>query len=174
MRSRSVQHSACSSTVALAAIVVSLMPLSAQAQGRAGVSDPFAGLSGSWSGGGSITLSSGATERLRCRASYASTPGSADLQLSLRCNSDSYEFDLRSRLQYEGGAIAGSWIDATRNVTGSISGRASTGQIQGVVQGPGFTASLSLATRGNRQNVTIRSAGTELSQVSVALTRAGR
>jgi hypothetical protein len=164
--SRSVQHSARWSGAAVAALLLSLTPHPGHAQ-RGG---PFAGLAGSWSGSGSVSLANGTTERLRCRAAYDPTADGDGLQLNLRCNSDSYEFDLRSRLQHQGGAVTGSWVDATRNVSGSVTGRASAGQIDGVVQGPGFSASLSMATRRNRQTVTIRSAGTELAQVSVTLT----
>jgi len=34
-------------------------------------SGPFAGMAGNWSGGGTVTLDDGSTERIRCRASYA-------------------------------------------------------------------------------------------------------
>src|ERR1700738_2432690 len=32
-------------------------------------SGPFAGMAGNWSGGGTVTLDDGSTERIRCRAS---------------------------------------------------------------------------------------------------------
>ena len=32
---------------------------------------PFAGLAGTWTGGGTVSLASGASERIRCRATYA-------------------------------------------------------------------------------------------------------
>ena len=34
-------------------------------------SGAFAGMAGNWSGGGTITLDDGSTERIRCRATYA-------------------------------------------------------------------------------------------------------
>ena len=34
-------------------------------------SGAFAGMAGIWSGGGTITLDDGSTERIRCRATYA-------------------------------------------------------------------------------------------------------
>ena len=34
-------------------------------------SGPFAGMAGNWSGGGTVTLDDGSSERLRCRATYA-------------------------------------------------------------------------------------------------------
>ena len=46
---------------------------------------PFAGLSGSWSGGGFIRLASGQRERLRCRAKYQVAENGTRLQQSLRC-----------------------------------------------------------------------------------------
>jgi len=51
-------------------------------------SGPFAGLSGSWAGAGTIGMSNGASERIRCRASYAVGGGGRSLQQNLRCASD--------------------------------------------------------------------------------------
>lgn len=134
---------------------------------------PFAELSGSWSGSGTVTLASGATERLRCEAGYAIAAGGQNLRQDLRCKSDSYMFDLRTSLAYQGGAVSGEWVEVTRNARGSISGQASRGQIQATVQGPGFAAGFALATRGNQQSVSIRSQGTEVTQVSIVLRRTG-
>jgi hypothetical protein len=90
---------------------------------------------------------------------------------SATSESDSYKFDLRTSLEHDGGSISGTWTEVSRNATGTISGRASGGQIQATVQGPAFSAGVAVAVRGNRQAVTIRSQGTELQQVSIALTR---
>jgi len=56
--------------------------------------------------------------------------------------------------------------------TGSVSGRVSGGQIQARIDGAGFSASLVVSTRGDRQSVTIEAPGHEVTEVSVALTRA--
>lgn len=42
----------------------------ANSEGKA-QSSPFASLAGTWSGGGTVTLDDGSTERIRCRAKYA-------------------------------------------------------------------------------------------------------
>jgi hypothetical protein len=97
--------------------------------------------------------------------------GGVALHQNLRCASDSYRFDLSSNVVYQGGAISGSWSETTRNVQGGLSGRASAGQIDARVDGPGFAANFALTTRGDRQNVSIASAGTELSSVAITLTR---
>jgi hypothetical protein len=131
----------------------------------------FAGLAGSWSGTGSIALSSGDNERIRCRATYAVAGGGNSLQQNLRCASDSYRFDLTSTVNYSGGALSGTWTEASRGASGSVSGTASNGQVQARVDGPTFQANLILSTRGDRQSVSIRSQGTELSSVSITLAK---
>jgi hypothetical protein len=42
------------------------------------------------------------------------------------------------------------------------------------VSSVGFNATLSLTTRGNRQEVLIRSPGSEISEVAISLSRKGR
>jgi hypothetical protein len=133
---------------------------------------PFAGLSGAWSGGGFIKLASGQRKRLRCRANYNVGENDTRLGQSLRCASDSYRFDVNSNIVSEAGTLRGSWTETSRNASGSVSGRASGGQIQARIDGAGFSANLVVSTRGDRQSVTIESPGHEITEVSVALTRA--
>ena len=73
---------------------------------------PFAAMAGTWSGGGVLQSSDGTEERLRCRAGY-DVAGRAELRLNLRCASASYNFDLTGDVQYHGGAISGSWSEAS-------------------------------------------------------------
>lgn len=143
-----------------------LLPGAAEAQ-----TSGFSALSGSWSGSGSVTLTSGAVERIRCKATYEVALSGNNFQQNLRCRSDSYDFNLRASIVRSGDSVGGTWIETTRNANGGISGRISGNQIQAQIQGPAFTASLSLATQGNRQTVSIRSQGTELSTVSIILRR---
>jgi hypothetical protein len=120
-------------------------------------SGPFAGMAGSWSGGGTVTLHDGSTERIRCRATYAVGSGGTGLNQTLLCASDSYRLDLKSNVVAERGALSGTWSESSRGVNGNLEGRGSGGNFQVVVSAPGFTANLSLTTRGNRQSVVIRS-----------------
>jgi len=137
--------------------------------GHAEQAGPFSALRGSWSGSGTIMMSNGANERIRCRAAYQ--PGSRDLQLTLRCASDSYNFNLASDIHSEGSAFSGSWSEATRNASGSISGRINGGQIEATAKGGSFAANLLLVTRGPRQSVSIRAAGSDITGVDIALNR---
>lgn len=120
-------------------------------------SGPFAGLSGYWSGAGTVTLDDGSTERIRCRASYAVGDNGAGLNQTLVCASDSYKFDLKTNVISERGSLSGTWSESSRGVNGNIEGRGSNGNFQVVARAPGFTANISLTTRGNHQSVVIRS-----------------
>jgi hypothetical protein len=132
---------------------------------------PFTAMAGAWSGGGVLDTSDGARERLRCRAAYNVDAAGTDMRLSLKCASDSYNFDLTSEVQDRGGAISGSWTEASRNASGTISGRASGGHIEALARGQNFSAELSLTTRGNRQFVSIHPEGTNVRAVSLELDR---
>ena len=120
-------------------------------------SGPFIGLAGYWSGAGTVTLDDGSTERIRCRASYAVGDNGAGLNQTLVCASDSYKFDLKTNVISERGSLSGTWSESSRGVNGNIEGRGSSGNFQVVASAPGFTASISLTTRGNRQSVVIKS-----------------
>lgn len=110
----------------------------AHAQTQATSSSPFAGFAGSWSGSGTVALSNGTTERLRCQATYAVASTGTNLQQNLRCTSDTYNFELRTDINAEGGRVTGLWMEGTRNMQGRISGRISVGRIDAVAEGPGF------------------------------------
>jgi hypothetical protein len=120
-------------------------------------SGPFAGLAGVWSGGGTVTLDDGSTERIRCRATYAVGGGGTGLNQSLTCASDSYRFNLAGNVVSQGGALSGTWSESSRGINGSLEGRGANGNFQLIASAPGFSANLSVTTRGNRQSVVIRS-----------------
>jgi hypothetical protein len=138
---------------------------------QAAVSSPFAAMAGSWSGGGVLNMSDGSQEPLRCRASYDVAGTGAELHLNLRCASASYNFDLASDVQYRGGEISGDWTEASRNASGTISGRAAGGHIEAAASGQNFSAGLSLTTRGSPQTVSIRPQGTNVTAVSLEMAR---
>jgi hypothetical protein len=139
-------------------------------RGHAQAGGPFAGMAGVWSGGGTVTLDDGATERIRCRATYAVGAGGTGLQQTLTCASDSYKFNLSSNVTAQGSAISGTWSETSRNINGNIEGRSGPGVIQVVASAPGFSANISLTTRGNKQSVVIR-AESQFRGASISLTR---
>jgi hypothetical protein len=135
-----------------------------------GSQGPFLGLSRYWSGTGTITMTNGATERIRCRATYTVNSIGKAVQQTLRCASDSYRFEISSNVISEGGSLSGFWAEATHGVSGNVSGHASGAEIVANVAGAGFTAHLDVRTQGERQSVTIRpQSGTDVIAVSIVL-----
>jgi hypothetical protein len=130
---------------------------------------PFTTMVGSWSGGGTLTLSSGSRERLRCRAHYSAGKTGRSLQLSIRCASDSYRFDLSSSVVNRRGRIYGRWSESSNGVSGTIAGHASGGRIRALARGDMFTAGFALTTDGGRQTVSIRPRDTFIKGVYIAL-----
>jgi hypothetical protein len=122
-------------------------------------SGPFAGFDGSWTGTGTVSLSDGSNEHIRCKADYKVNGSGLGLKQNLHCASDSYKFDLSSDVTSQGDRISGNWSETTRNVFGSLQGTAGGGKIDVLVEAVGFSASLTLRTSGNKQAVQISSKG---------------
>jgi hypothetical protein len=133
-------------------------------------SGPFAGFNGAWSGNGTVSLSDGTTERIRCKADYRVNGSGLGLKQTLRCASDSYKFDLSSDVTSQGDRISGNWSEASRNIFGNLQGTAGGGQINVFVEASGFAANLTLRTNGNRQTVQISSKG-EIRGVNITMVK---
>jgi hypothetical protein len=146
-----------------AALLVSVAASHAQ-------SGPFAGLGGTWSGNGTVELSDGTTERIRCRADYKVNDTGLNLKQSLRCASDSYKFDLSSDVTSQGERISGNWSEASRNVFGNLQGTAGGGRIEVFVEAAGFAANLLVNTNGKKQTVQINSKG-EIRGVNITMVK---
>ena len=133
-------------------------------------SRPFAGFDGAWSGNGTVSLSDGSSERLRCRAAYQVDGTGLVLKQTLRCASDSYKFDLSSDVTSHGDHITGNWSETNRNISGSLLGTAGNGKIDVKVESAGFTATLTLRTTGNKQTVQLTSQG-DIRGVSITMVK---
>ncbi|MGP9810166.1 hypothetical protein ACTZWT_01490 [Rhodopseudomonas sp. NSM] len=150
-----------------AAGVAATMLLSASASYADG---PFSGFEGAWSGTGTVALSDGSKERIRCKATYKIGGGGNQLAQTLRCASDSYKFDLTAAVASNGDRISGNWSEASRNINGNLQGKAGGGNIEVFVEAAGFAASISLTTRGNKQSVAISSKG-DIRGVNISMTK---
>ena len=133
-------------------------------------SGPFIGFNGAWSGNGTVALSDGTTERIRCKADYIVDGSGLGLKQTLKCASDSYKFDLTSDVRSQGDRISGSWSEASRNVFGNLQGTAGGGRIEVFVEANGFAANLTLQTNGNKQTVQISSKG-EIRGVNITMVK---
>src|SRR4029079_8448883 len=147
-----------------AALMLSIPASHAQAGG------PFAGFDGNWSGTGTVALSNGTTENIRCKADYKVNASGLGLKQNLHCASDSYKFDLSSDVTSQGERISGNWSEKSRQIFGNLQGTAGGGQINVFVEASGFAANLNLRTTGNKQSVQIDSKG-EIRGVKITMTK---
>jgi len=154
-------------SAALAALPAFTASISAQQPG------PFTILAGKWSGSGNIAVTNGNKERIRCRAQYQVGSAGANVRLELRCASDSYKFELQSNVRYQGGEVRGDWGERTRGAAGQLTGRVKGPQIEVRVEGPTFAALLSLTTRGDKQSISIKAPGGQMTEANISLNRAG-
>lgn len=134
---------------------------------------PFTAMSGSWSGSGVITMAGGSKESIRCRAKYDVDGGGANLDLTLRCASASYNFELQSNVAHNNGVVSGNWSENTRHVGGSLEGNARGNAIHVRVSGV-ISAILGVSTNGNQQSISIQAPGTELASVAISLNRGSK
>jgi hypothetical protein len=133
-------------------------------------SSPFASFNGAWSGNGTVSLSDGTTERIRCKAEYKIDGSGLGLKQSLRCASDSYKFELSSDVTSNGSRITGNWSEASRKIFGDLQGTVGPGQIDVFVEANGFAANLTLRANGNKQTVQINSKG-EIRGVTITMVK---
>lgn len=126
------------------------------------------GISGTWSGRGTVTFQGGNSETLSCR-SYYTISGPA-LSLAIRCASTSYKSEIRSKLRIANGSLAGEWEERNFNAVGSASGEISGNsillRISGAIEGR-----LIIDQAGSRQSVTIVTNGGGLASVKIGFTK---
>jgi hypothetical protein len=149
---------------------VALYATSVSGSASCAESGPFAAMAGNWSGGGTVTLDDGSSERIRCRASYAVSASGTGLNQTLTCASDSYKINLNNNVVSEGGSLSGTWSESNRAATGTLQGHGNNGNFQVIASGPGLTAHISLTTHGNKQSIVIKT-DTAFRTTAISLSR---
>jgi hypothetical protein len=120
---------------------------------------PFADFRGHWSGSGTIREEGSRPERIRCEANYRILDSSAhEVELDLKCDSDSYKFDLSGQFQANShNQVSGHWTERTRGIGGQGFGFARGSSTQVHVESGAFAATVFMVTRSRSQSVRIDS-----------------
>jgi hypothetical protein len=161
-------HPTPSSRLAAAlALTACLLPAAWPAP-SAFAASPFDVLLGSWRGSGQIRLTDGRTERLTCNAYY--TGGGRQLGMAIRCQSESSNVEIRSKLSQSGSRVTGTWEERTFNAEGTAQGQATGSKISLQISG-GVTGTMQVSYSRSRQSVAISTQGIALKSVTIDLTR---
>ncbi len=131
----------------------------------------FAGFEGSWRGQGTVSLTDGSREAIRCRALYGVRSDDA-LSVDVNCASDSYRVHILANVVAKGNALSGSWQETTRQLGGTVTGRVpKPGELQAAFETMGGGLQLSARVDQRRQVVIMNSQGTDLQAISISFTR---
>jgi hypothetical protein len=122
---------------------------------------------GYWTGTGLVTMNNGATEQLRCVATYKSA--AQTLRQSLRCASSGYSISAAVDLKVAGAAVTGTWEEKTYAANGDITGSMTDKGFALVIKGPTFNADLNLDHSACKQAINITPTGVDVTRISIDL-----
>ena len=110
---------------------------------------------------------------IRCRAQYTEAKEGLALNESIVCASESFKLDITSYVEASGEGVQGYWKEASRDVSGHVTGRISAGRFEGELSAATFSAGISLTSNGRAQAVSIQPSGGDVSDVHIELKRSG-
>src|SRR5262249_9598253 len=84
---------------------------------------PIEAMAGYWSGSGSVSLTNGKIERVKCVVTYKIGDGGTQIKQSMRCASADYTINAAADLRVRGAQVTGNWEERTYSATGEVSGR---------------------------------------------------
>jgi hypothetical protein len=154
---------------ALARLVVVALALLLGA--RLAAADPLGDLNGFWSGTGSVLLSGGNTERVKCQVFYKSAGGNTQIRQTMRCASTDYTINSLAELRVRGGQVTGSWEERTYSAKGEVTGRFSGEGFVLSIHGANFSAAMNVSLSGCKQNISITPKGLDVTRVTIALAK---
>jgi hypothetical protein len=149
------------------AVAASLIAL----HSAAWAANPFEKFVGAWSGSGQIVGANAHRESIRCRAQYTEDKAGSALNQSIICASESFKLNIKSYVEVSGDSVQGYWKEASRDVSGHVSGRIADGRFEGEFTAPTFSAGIVLTSNGHSQSVSIQPRGGDVSDVRIELRR---
>ena len=170
MREAGLRKSGSTGQRAVAGAVVAIWLFGLTAA-PAAAQNPFAALSGNWTGSGKVRFTGGTSEAVTCKAYYTSKEAGASMGVAILCASPSSKIELRATLAYDAGKVTGKWEERTYNVAGEVLGQASSNKINVSINGGGMTGSLAVGVNGSSQSVNIKTEGISMTGVDITLSK---
>ena len=151
-----------------AAVVLGFCAAMAVASATAG---PIDDLTGYWTGAGSVLLSNGSTERVKCAVVYKVGEGGTRIRQTLRCASADYSINAAAELHVRGAQVSGNWEEKTYSATGEITGRYNGTSFVLSIQGANFTAAMNVSLSACKQSINISPKGLDVNRISIGLVK---
>jgi hypothetical protein len=137
--------------------------------------DPIGDLTGFWSGNGSIALTNGKTERVKCNVRYKAeggkTEGGSQIRQTMRCASADYAISSMADLRLRGSQVSGTWEETTYAAKGDVTGRFGGDSFALSIQGASFSAAMNVTLSNCKQSLSITPQGLEVTRVSISLAK---
>jgi hypothetical protein len=133
------------------------------------LADPIGELSGYWSGTGSIALSNGKSERVKCNVIYKTEAG--QIRQTMRCASPDYAINALADLHVRGGQVSGTWEERTYSAKGAVTGRFGGESFALSIQGANFSAAMNVTLSNCKQSLNITPQGLDVTRVSISLAK---
>ena len=137
---------------------------------RPALADTIGDLTGFWSGNGSIALTNGKTERVKCNVRYKAEGGS-QIRQTMRCASADYSINSLAELRLKGSQVSGTWEETTYAAKGDVTGRFGGDSFALSIQGAAFSAAMNVTLSSCRQSLNITPQGLEVTRVSISLAK---
>jgi hypothetical protein len=132
---------------------------------------PLEGIAGYWTGGGSVAMTSGKTERVKCSVTYKVGDAGGLIKQSMRCASQDYTINASADLRVKGEHVSGNWEEKTYSATGQVSGRYAENSMNLNIKGANFSAAMNLSLSDCKQTISITPQGLEVSRINIALAK---
>ena len=136
---------------------------------QSAAANPVLNLPGRWAGPGSIVMTNGEIEQMRCVATYFVEGNGANVKQNLRCAGQGYKIDAVTSLVVTNGRVTGGWEERTWATTGSIKGDVQNDGFTLTIDGPGFTAAMAVKTNNCNQSISITPRGNAVAKISMTL-----
>jgi hypothetical protein len=133
--------------------------------------NPIGEMAGYWTGAGSVTLSGGNTERVKCAVIYKVSDDGGQIKQSIRCASTDYSINATAELRVKGEHVSGNWEEKTYSATGEVSGRYTGESLVLSIQGANFTAAMNVSLSACKQSISIAPKGLDVNRISIGLAK---
>lgn len=124
---------------------------------------------GYWSGLGTVVMSSGSTEQVKCVVTYRT--GGDQVKQNLRCARASYSINGAAELQVRGGQVTGTWEEKTYSAVGTVTGKSVPDGMIVAIDSINFSAAMTVSVAGCKQAIAIQPKGLDVTRITLALAK---